>query len=220
MTNAIDILHNVCPLNASCWRPCSQTEFFDCSGDRHKKEKELDTVTVNAWRSLPSSSHSQATKASSVLMACSQSARVSPCKSTSLSVMYPLLILSLGLLCSLLRPPSSLLLSPIQCLWIVLSARWTVSEVQGQGLVSGLNVKVFPYPRRIHSHNGPSRLSCFSVRRVQTRPLFSTSSDASMLFFPLPPPLLFSFFPFFPSFQNKGWSAAIFLLSDGSLRAC
>lgn len=63
-------------------------------------------------------------------------------------------------------------------------------------MVSGLNVKVFPYLLRIHSHNGPSRLSCFSVRRVQTRPLFSTSSDASMLFFFFsfsPPP--FSSFP-------------------------
>lgn len=64
-----------------------------------------------------------------------------------------------------------------------LSARRSVWTERAQRRVSGLNAEVLPYQVCIHSHNEPRSLSCFSVRRVQTRPLFSTSSDASLFFF-------------------------------------
>lgn len=50
--------------------------------------------------------------------------------------------------------------------------------------VSTWNTKVFSYLICIHSHNEWAWLSCFQVRRVQTRLLFALSSDMCML---LPP---------------------------------
>ncbi len=50
--------------------------------------------------------------------------------------------------------------------------------------VSTWNTKVFSYLICIHSHNEWTCLSCFQVRRVQTRLLFGLSSDTCML---LPP---------------------------------
>lgn len=50
--------------------------------------------------------------------------------------------------------------------------------------VSTWNTKVFSYLICIHSHNEWTCLSCFQVRRVQTRLLFALSSDTCML---LPP---------------------------------
>lgn len=50
--------------------------------------------------------------------------------------------------------------------------------------VSTWNTKVFSYLICIHSHNEWASLSCFQVRRVQTRLLFALSSNTCML---LPP---------------------------------
>lgn len=50
--------------------------------------------------------------------------------------------------------------------------------------VSTWNTKVFSYLICIHSHNEWACLSCFQVKRVQTRLLFALSSDMCML---LPP---------------------------------
>lgn len=58
-------------------------------------------------------------------------------------------------------------------------ACWRVSPQ-----VSTWNTKVFSYLICIHSHNEWTCLSCFQVRRVQTRLLFPLSSDMCLL---LPP---------------------------------
>lgn len=55
-------------------------------------------------------------------------------------------------------------------------ARWRVSLQ-----VSTRNTKVFSYLICIHSHNEWACLSCFQVRRVQTRLLFTLSLDTCML---------------------------------------
>jgi len=98
------------------------------------------------------------------------------------SLVHTLSIVFLSLFSPSLCPSIPLNLTCTVSLNYTLSAR-TVSKKRAQCRVSGLNVKVFPYQLCIHSHNELRSLSCFSVRRVQTRPLFSTSSDASIFFF-------------------------------------
>lgn len=142
-----------------------------------------DTVTLNTWRSLLSTlSYKSLICFNAVLWALVRA-------SAPLAV-HPSLVHTLSLLCLslyFLFSPSPCPSIPLNLTCTVslnysLSAR-TVSKKQAQCRVSGLNVKVFPYQLCIHSHNELRSLSCFSVRRVQTRPLFSTSSDARIFFF-------------------------------------
>lgn len=140
-----------------------------------------DTVTLNTWRSLLSTLGYKSLICFNAVLWTLVRASV---PLTLLSFTHSLLCFSLYFLFSPSPcPPIPLNLTCTVSLNYSLSARRTVSKEQAQCRVSGLNVKVFPYQLCIHSHNELRSLSCFSVRRVQTRPLFSTSSDASMFFF-------------------------------------
>ncbi len=142
-----------------------------------------DTVTLNTWRSLLSTLGYKS-------LICFNGVLWALVKASAPLAVHLSLVHTLSLLCFSLYflfslspcPPIPLNLTCTVSLNYSLSARRTVSKEQAQCRVSGLNVKVFPYQVCIHSHNELRSLSCFSVRRVQTRPLFSTSSDASMFF--------------------------------------
>jgi len=143
-----------------------------------------DTVTLNAWRSLLSTlSYKSLICFNAVLWAL---VRASAPLAMHPSLVHTLSIVFLSLFSPSLCPSIPLNLTCTVSLNYTLSAR-TVSKKRAQCMVSGLNVKVFPYQLCIHSHNELRSLSCFSVRRVQTRPLFSTSSDASIFFYSCPP---------------------------------
>ncbi len=158
-----------------------------------------DTVTLNTWRSLLSTlSYKSLICFNGVFWAL---VKASTPLAVHLSRSHTLSIVFLSLFSPSPCPPIPLNLTCTVSLNYSLSARRTVLKEQAQCRVSGLNVKVFPYQVCIHSHNELRSLSCFSVRRVQTRPLFSTSSDVTFFFLLL-------------SFWNKGWRAAITLGSN------
>lgn len=102
----------------------------------------------------------------------------------SLSWNFPFLCPPLCPYCDMAVLPSSLFLkNKVKKIGIkggvFCVACWRVSPQ-----VSTWNTKVFSYLICIHSHNEWTWLSCFQVRRVQTRLLFALSSDMCML---LPP---------------------------------
>ncbi len=139
-----------------------------------------DTVTLNTWRSLLSTlSYKSLICFNGVFWAL---VKASTPLAVHLSRSHTLSIVFLSLFSPSPCPPIPLNLTCTVSLNYSLSARRTVLKEQAQCRVSGLNVKVFPYQVCIHSHNELRSLSCFSVRRVQTRPLFSTSSDATFFF--------------------------------------